>query len=81
MARQAGKTALIAGNLHPGSAKCNRQWSHRYGALIDAFQDVVRLQMFGNGGSSSDAVEFEIFRELESGNPIGVASIAAEFSP
>ena len=36
-ARQAGKTALIAGNMHPGSAKCNRQWSQRYSALIDAF--------------------------------------------
>ena len=37
--------------------------------------------MFGNGGSSSDVGEFEIFRELESGSPIGVASVAAEFSP
>ena len=37
--------------------------------------------MFGNGGSSSDAVEFEIFRELESGRPVGIASVAAEFSP
>ena len=37
--------------------------------------------MFGNGGSSYDEIEFEIFRELESGNPIAVASVAAEFSP
>ena len=36
-ARIAGKMVIIAGNLHPGSPKCNRQWSHRYGALIDAF--------------------------------------------
>ena len=37
--------------------------------------------MFGNGGSSTDVGEFEIFRELESGDPVGVASVAAEFSP
>ena len=36
-ARIAGKMVIIAGNLHPGSPKCNRQWSHRYGALIDSF--------------------------------------------
>ena len=36
-ARKDGKSVIIAGNLHPGSAKCNRQWSHRYEALIDAF--------------------------------------------
>ena len=35
--------------------------------------------MFGNGGS--DAVEFEIIRELESGSPIAVVSVASEFSP
>ena len=37
--------------------------------------------MFGKGGSSSDEVDFEIFRELESGNPIAIASIQSEFSP
>lgn len=37
--------------------------------------------MFGKGGSSSDHVDFEIFRELESGNPIGIASVVGEFSP
>ena len=39
------------------------------------------MQLFGSGGSQSDTVEFEIFRELVSGNPIAMASIGAEFSP
>ena len=36
-ARANDKTVIIAGNMHPGSPICNRQWSHRYSALIDAF--------------------------------------------
>lgn len=62
--------------MHPGSAKCNRQWSQRYGALIDAFQDIVRLQLFG--GSSLET--FNIFRDLDSGNPVAVATTSAEFN-
>lgn len=76
-ARQSLKKVIIAGNLHPGSAKCNRQWSQRYSSLIDAFQDVVRMQLFSAG---EDHKEFELFRDLDTGTPIQVANVGGSLS-
>ena len=67
---------IIAGNVAPGHPLCNRQWSERYNILIDAYQDVVRLQVFGR----SEMESFQIFRSLESGKPISVAQVAAPFN-
>ena len=48
-----------------------------------AFQDVIRLQIFGgvDNESSSSGEHFEIIRDLESGNPVGVITTSADFSP
>ena len=75
-ARNAGASVIIAGNISPGHPTCNRQWSERYNALIDAFQDTVRLQLFGR----SEMESFDIFRSLESGKPIAVSHSAAPFN-
>lgn len=75
-ARSEGKTMIIAGGLNPGSSECNRQWSHRYSALMDAFQDIVRLQVFG--GNSMET--FDVFRNLENATPVGVATTSAPFN-
>ena len=68
---------IIAGNLHPGSPQCARQWSQRYNTLIGAFQDVVRLQLFGG----AETEHFEVIRDLDSGNPVSVVTTSADFSP
>ena len=48
----------------------------RYGTLIEAFQDVVRMQLFGR----SEMESFTIFRALESGKPVAVSHSAAPFN-
>ena len=47
---------IIFGDMSIGSLKCNRQWSLRVNALVSAYQDVIRLMMFGG---SND--EFNVF--------------------
>lgn len=47
LARNETAQVIIAGNVSPGHKMCNRQWSYRYNVLIEAFQDVVVLQIFG----------------------------------
>ena len=68
-ARTAGKTVIIAGSLPPGDVSCNAQWSNRFNTIIESFQDVVRLMLYGNTFSDS----FQIIRSMSSGNPINVA--------
>ena len=48
-ARNNTAQVIIAGNVAPGSPMCNRQWSYRYNVLMEAFQDIVVLQLFGYG--------------------------------
>jgi hypothetical protein len=34
--------------LNPGSKYCNAKWSRRYNVLIERYQQVVRMQLFGH---------------------------------
>jgi len=63
-----GETGILLGHVPPGSNSCLEQWAKRYQALLDRYQNVIRLQMFGH-------VHKEIhntIRGVESGKPIGV---------
>lgn len=62
---------MIAGYQIPGDLQCNRQWAHRLNVLMEAFQDVVRLTMYGSSGTDS----FQIIRSETEGNAINVSSI------
>ena len=67
---------IIAGNVAPGNSMCNRQWSYRYNVLMEAFQDVVVLQLFGY----SEVDGFEIQRSPATDKAFAVAQIAGTFS-
>jgi len=43
-----GKSAWIIGNVNPGSAYCNTKWARRYNIIIERYQKVVRMQLFGH---------------------------------
>ncbi len=42
------QTTWIIGNMNPGSKFCNAKWSRRYNILIEKYQHVVRMQLFGH---------------------------------
>jgi hypothetical protein len=49
----------------------------RYASLVDTYQDVIRLQMFG----STEREAFHIMRNLQDGQPVAVATTGTAFSP
>jgi len=75
-ARNNTAQVIIAGNVAPGNPMCNRQWSYRYNVLMEAFQDVVVLQLFGY----SQVDGFQLQRNPETGKAFGVSQIAGTFS-
>lgn len=42
------KVAWIIGNISPGSKNCNTKWARRYNILVERFQKVIRMQLFGH---------------------------------
>jgi len=42
-----GTRVWITGNIAPGSSQCNSRWAKRYNALIERYQAVVTMQLFG----------------------------------
>jgi len=38
----------IIGHMNPGSKYCNTKWSRRYKILIERYQKIVRMQLFGH---------------------------------
>lgn len=42
----------IVGNTAPGGINCNTKWAVRYNWLIEAYQDVVLMQVFGSGSTT-----------------------------
>ena len=59
----------------PGYVRCNRQWSHRFTALMDAYQDVIRLIAFGGDSNS-----LQVFNGVKNLSPVNVAQIGGPFS-
>ena len=63
------KKVWIIGNIPPGSPNCNNKWARRYNAIVERYQSIIKMQLFGH--------ESEAFWQLqypESGvrNPFGV---------
>lgn len=52
------KVAWIIGNVNPGSRYCNTKWSRRYNILIERFQKVVRMQLFGHEAEESFQLQY-----------------------
>jgi len=42
------KVAWIVGNINPGSKNCNSKWAGRYNTLVERFQKIIRMQLFGH---------------------------------
>ena len=38
----------IIGNLNPGSRFCNVHWARRYNTLVERYQSIIRMQLFGH---------------------------------
>ncbi len=60
-AESKGLLVFIMGHVPPGNTQCNRQWEERYNALIERYQHIVRLQVFGHEGTDS----FKLLRSYE----------------
>ena len=45
---QTSKYAWMVGNVNPGSKYCNSKWARRYNVLIERYQKIVRMQLFGH---------------------------------
>lgn len=43
-----GEIGILLGHVPPGSNSCLENWSKRYQALMDRFQNVVRFNLFGH---------------------------------
>jgi len=42
------KKVWIIGNLSPASPTCNHRWAKRYNYLIELYQEIIRMQLFGH---------------------------------
>lgn len=43
-----GQIAILVGHVPPGSDSCLYQWAERYRALMDRYQNIIRLSFFGH---------------------------------
>jgi sphingomyelin phosphodiesterase len=43
-----GEAVLIIGSIAPADPLCTNDWSYRYSALVDRFENIIRGQVFGN---------------------------------
>jgi hypothetical protein len=57
-AEEAEMAAWIIGYMNPGSKSCNSKWARRYNAIIERFQAVVRMQLFGHESSDYFQLQF-----------------------
>ena len=60
LARDAEAMVIVIGDISVGSSKCNRQWSLRFNALISAYQDVVRLIVFGGSEDTFNVFNLDL---------------------
>lgn len=72
MAENEERVILIAGHIAPGAYSCTPQWAHRYNALVERYQHIIRMSVYGHDHREL----FEIARAKESQKPIAVNMIA-----
>ena len=63
-----GEIAILIGHIPPGSDSCLNQWAQRYRALMDRYQNVIRLQFFGHVHSE----RHNTIRAINTDNPVGI---------
>lgn len=68
-ARTIGKKVWIVGNSAPGGTHCNTKWAARYNWLIEAYQDVVAMQVFGGQAERDFHLQYPV---NGTANPFGV---------
>jgi sphingomyelin phosphodiesterase len=66
---------FIIGHIPPGSPQCNSHWSKRYQAIIEKYQNIIRLQAFGNPVDGTDGYRLQYPAKGDK-NPFGVIHIA-----
>jgi len=68
-AKAANKGAWIIGNVNPGSSFCNSRWSRRYNILVEKYNTVIRMQLFGHEAKEYFQLQFPLEGDKK---PIGV---------
>ena len=63
-----GEVAILIGHHPPGGSDCLSEWAKRLGALMERYQDVVRVSFFGHFHKEF----FSNIRAWESDRSIGV---------
>lgn len=67
-AEQENRVVIIAGHIASGCYTCNPRWGARYTALVERYQHVIRLAVFGHDHRDL----YEIVRSSTSDKPIGI---------
>lgn len=47
-AKSVGRKAWIFGDVAPGNKQCNSKWAERYKTIIELYQGIVHIQLFGH---------------------------------
>jgi len=69
---QNGEVGIIIGHMPPGIADCLNDVSLRLNVLLDRFQHIVRLNLYGH----THYEEFEVIRSIGDKKPIGMNHVA-----
>ena len=67
-----GEIGILFAHISPGMDACFSEVSSKIQTLMDRFQHVLRLNLFGH----THKEEFEVVRAIKDGNPIGVNHLA-----
>lgn len=59
-AKESEMMVILTGDISVGDSRCNRQWSIRFNALVSAYQDVIRLIVFGGDKDSFNLFNMDL---------------------
>ena len=59
-AKESEMMVILTGDISVGDSRCNRQWSLRLNALVSAYQDVIRLIVFGGDKDSFNLFNMDL---------------------
>eukprot|EP00347_Sterkiella_histriomuscorum_P003902 403362501 len=71
-AEKENELLIIAGHMSPGDYNCVKKWSVRYQALLERYQHLLRLSVYGHDHREL----FDIIRGKHSDKPIHVNQVA-----
>jgi sphingomyelin phosphodiesterase len=67
-----GEVGILIGHMPPGAADCINDVSARINVLLDRFQHIIRLNLYGHTHNE----EFEVIRSIEGKKAIGVNHVS-----